>query len=80
MLDHLEEREFIDRRRSTEDRRAVLVRITNSGLALLDRIAEPLKECHDRQLGHLAAPELKQLRALLHKVRAPHEPVNSPWK
>jgi DNA-binding MarR family transcriptional regulator len=80
MLDYLEEREFIDRRRSTEDRRAVLVKITNSGLAVLDRIAEPLKECHERQLGHMTASELKQLRILLHKIRLPHEPGNSPWK
>jgi DNA-binding MarR family transcriptional regulator len=80
MLDHLEKRELIERRRSTEDRRTVLVRITNPGLALLDRIAAPLKECHERQLGHLTASDLKQLRGLLHKVRGPHEPVNSPWK
>jgi DNA-binding MarR family transcriptional regulator len=80
MLDYLEERELIERRRSTEDRRAVLVKITNSGLALLNRIADPLKDCHERQLGHLTASDLKQLRALLHKVRAPHEPLNSPWK
>src|ERR1700678_2414429 len=37
MLDHLQEREFIDRRRSTEDRRALLFKITNSAFAVLDR-------------------------------------------
>jgi DNA-binding MarR family transcriptional regulator len=80
MLDHLEERGFIVRCRSTEDRRAVLVSITDSGLALLERIAEPLKECHERQLGHLSPSDMKHLRQLLLKARTPHEPENSPWK
>jgi DNA-binding MarR family transcriptional regulator len=80
MLDNLERRGLIIRCRSTEDRRTVLVKIAKSGLALLDRIAEPLKECHERQLGHLSPSDLKQLRTLLLKARAPHEPQNSPWK
>lgn len=80
MLDHLEERDLIVRTRSTEDRRAVLVGITESGLASLEQIAEPLRECHERQLGHLSSSDLKALVHLLHKARAPHEPENSPWK
>jgi DNA-binding MarR family transcriptional regulator len=79
MLDRLEERDLIVRTRSTEDRRTVLVGISESGLALLDQIAEPLRECHERQLGHLSSSELKALVQLLHKARAPHEPENSPW-
>jgi len=80
MLDQLEERDLIVRRRSTEDRRTVFVGITETGLALLDQIAEPLQECHERQLGHLSPSDLKQLGQLLHKARTPHEPDNSPWK
>ncbi len=80
MLDYLEKRELIVRCRSTEDRRTVLVSISKAGLALLRRIAEPLQACHDRQLGHLSPSELKQLRALLLKARAPHESENSSWK
>ena len=80
MLDQLEVRELIVRRRSTADRREVLVSITDSGLALLARIAAPLKQCHERQLGHLSAADLKHLDQLLRKARAPHEPENSPWK
>lgn len=79
MLDKLEERKLLTRTRSTEDRRAVLVKITPAGLALLDRIAGPLRECHERQLGHLSATELKSLVALLKAVRAPHEPPGSAW-
>jgi DNA-binding MarR family transcriptional regulator len=79
MLDRLEERGLIARSRSTNDRRAVLVTIRPAGLALLDRIAGPLRQCHQRQLGHLSAPELESLIALLRSARAPHESPNSPW-
>jgi DNA-binding MarR family transcriptional regulator len=80
MLDRFEERDLIVRTRSREDRRAVLVGITASGLVLLEQIAEPIRACHERQLGHLSSSDLKALIQLLHKVRAPHEPEDSPWK
>jgi DNA-binding MarR family transcriptional regulator len=79
MLDRLEQRGLIVRVRSGEDRRAVLVGVTESGLALLGQIAEPLRECHERQLGHLSSAELRELVQLLRKARAPHEPPGSPW-
>jgi DNA-binding MarR family transcriptional regulator len=79
MLDKLEERGFLSRSRSTTDRRAVLVAIRPAGIALIDRISEPLWNCHRRQLGHLSASELKSLTALLKAARAPHEPTNSTW-
>ena len=80
MLDRLEARGLIARTRSTEDRRAVLIGVTDAGLTLLDEIAEPLADCHERQLGHLTAAELKSLIALLKKARGPHEPADSPWR
>ncbi|MBA4187647.1 MAG: MarR family transcriptional regulator [Planctomycetaceae bacterium] len=79
MLDKLEGRQLITRTRSTEDRRAVLVAITPDGIALLDRIAEPLRACHERQLGHLSGNQLKSLVSLLKAARAPHEPDGSTW-
>ena len=80
MLDRLEEGDLIVRTRSTEDRRLVLVGITESGLALLEQMAEPLRDCHERQLGHLSSSELKALVQLLRKARVPHEPEDSHWK
>ena len=80
MLDRLEERAWIIRTRSDEDRRAVLVGLTRSGLALLGQIVEPLRECQERQLGHLPSSDLIALVQLLQKARAPHEPTDSPWK
>ena len=80
MLDKLERRGLISRARPTDNRRVVRVRVTPAGLALLERIAGPLRSCHQRQLGHLAIDELKQLSRLLHAARLPHEHENSPWR
>lgn len=80
MLDKLEERGWIARERPADNRRLVLVRITQSGLALLKRLDRPVRECHDRQLGHLALPDLERLITLLERARAPHEPVEGSWK
>jgi DNA-binding MarR family transcriptional regulator len=79
MLDHLEKRKLIVRSRSDVDRRAVLIGITKSGLTRLNQIAEPLRSCHEQQLGHLSASDLRDLVRLLRKARAPHEPPDSPW-
>jgi len=80
ILDKLEQRGLISRTRSTADRRTVLVRITAAGCWLLDQLAEPLRQCHQRQLGHLQPEQLRQLIELLRLVRSPHEPEGSHWK
>jgi DNA-binding MarR family transcriptional regulator len=79
MLDKLEARGLVSRVRSAEDRRSVLVEITDAGLALLARIAAPLRACHARQLGHLPPADLERLTELLKAARAPHEPSET-WK
>ena len=79
ILDKLEQSGWIERVRSTDDRRAVLIKLTASGRKVLKEIAEPLADSHVAQLGHLSDKELTQLCNLLRKVRAPHEPDNSTW-
>jgi len=79
MLDKLEQAGFVSRVRPPENRRQVLVSITESGESLLDEITGPLRDCHARQLGHLSKAELKQLAALLRAARKPHEPSDSVW-
>ena len=79
MIDKLQERNLLARMRSETDRRTVLVAISDTGRTLLDQLAVPLRDCHRRQLGHLAANDLKSLTSLLNAARAPHEPTNSPW-
>lgn len=80
MLDKLEERDWIERRRLEENRRVVQVSISAAGLELLERIAEPLRQCHRRQLGHLGAGELRRLAGLLRAARGPHEEAGSAWQ
>jgi DNA-binding MarR family transcriptional regulator len=80
LLDKLAERGLIERRRPAENRREVRVGITAAGLALLDELQEPLRDCHARQLGHLSRAQLRDLTALLRAARLPHEPADSSWR
>jgi DNA-binding MarR family transcriptional regulator len=79
LLDKLENAGLVARERKDGNRRVVEVGITESGLALLDQTAGPLRECHERQLGHLSPDHLKKLSELLRAARAPHEGENSVW-
>ena len=80
LLDRLESRQWVERVRPPEDRRQVLACITPGGLDLLQRIAEPLQACHQRQLGHLSKEQVAQLTSLLHQARSPHEIPGSQWQ
>lgn len=80
MLDKLESRGLIVRDRPADNRRMVRVQISDSGIALLEEISQPLQECHVRQLGHMSAGELKQLIALLRAARDTHEDKESFWR
>jgi DNA-binding MarR family transcriptional regulator len=79
MLDKLEERGLVQRERAKGDRRTVQVGITAAGLALVEQLHEPLRECQSRQLGHMTDRDLERLIELLRLARAPHEAAESPW-
>ncbi len=79
LLDKLERRGLIERDRPAENRRVVRVRVTDAGLALLRSLDTPVGECHDRQLGHLSAEQMRTLAELLRLARAPHEEPGSSW-
>ncbi len=72
MLDRLEDRGWIARVRRDDNRRVVEVTIMEAGKVLLQQIAEPIKACHQRQLGHMPERQLKELIQLLQAVRRPH--------
>lgn len=76
LLDKLAQRNLICRERLPENRRVVQVAITEQGLALLDELSEPVRECHIRQLGHLSPEQLEQLETLLEAARRPHDESN----
>ncbi len=69
LLDRLDKRGLIERRRSTEDRRVVRTSITEAGLALLNELDGPVDELHERQLGHVPEPRLKELLAIVEEAR-----------
>lgn len=79
LLDKLERRQLIRRRRLPENRRVVQVGITSEGLALLKTLDKPVRQCHERQLGHLPAEDLQKLVQLLQAARQPHEKSDSIW-
>lgn len=79
MLDKLEQMGLVARERRAENRRVVKVGITEAGLALVEKMAEPLRACHQKQLGHLAEEDLTKLRDLLREARLPHEQEGSNW-
>lgn len=69
LLDRLEKRGLISRRREAKDRRTVLTRITPDGLNLLAQLDEPVRNAHAKQLGHLSRQQLRQLLELLRAAR-----------
>jgi DNA-binding MarR family transcriptional regulator len=79
MVDRLTERGLVDRERPAENRRVVLVGITDAGLDLLRQLDGPVRECSRQQLGHLNAEELAELVELLRRARRPHEEPDSAW-
>jgi DNA-binding MarR family transcriptional regulator len=80
MLDKLEQRGLVVRDRPADNRRVVQVGITPAGIALLDALRGPIRDCHARQLGHLSRKDLEALVALLRAARLPHEGPDSPWR
>lgn len=64
LLDRLEARGLISRRREEEDRRVVRVWITKGGLQLLAPLDGPLAALHERQLACLGEKRVKQFISL----------------
>jgi len=80
LLDKLEIRGLIERDRPSDNRRVVNVGITSAGLELLGRLDALVRDCHERQLGHMKKKDLQALVGLLKKARLPHEPDGSAWR
>jgi DNA-binding MarR family transcriptional regulator len=80
LLDRLVERGLVDRERPAANRRTVLVGITDAGVDLLETLATEVRQCHERQLGHLEPHEMRALVDLLRRAREPHEPDGSEWR
>ncbi len=80
LLDKLEQRGLIARRRPADNRRVVQVGLTEAGLALLGELDAAVRDCHARQLGHMKRSDLQTFIGLLREARAPHEAPESDWR
>jgi len=76
-VDRLEAAGLVERARTSEDRRVVLVKITAEGLEAIAPLDERLVEIHRRQMGHMTHKELDELSRLLVKAREPAGDGNS---
>lgn len=70
LLDRMEKRGLISRARENRDRRMVVVRVTPAGRKVLERLDEPVRKIHSKQLGHLGKERLRLLGELLAAARA----------
>ena len=77
LVDRLEAGGLVTRARTREDRRGVLVRITQQGLDAIAALDAPLLEVHKRQMSHMTRSELEELSRLLVKARSPEDPQSA---
>lgn len=70
LLNELDERGYVERRRDPQDRRRHIVEITPAGLAALEEAERKLETLEDEVLGNLDQAERVQLHDLLTKALA----------
>ncbi len=69
LLDRMEHQGWLQRERSTQDRRVVISRITERGLELANRIDAPLAQHLDQLLGHIDRGTFLDLIEILESLR-----------
>ena len=74
LLDELEERGLIERRRDPADRRRHIVRVTPAGKKSLARLRALQGRVDDEFFAPLSTDERANLHALLHKLAVFHDP------
>ncbi|HMU62258.1 MAG TPA: MarR family transcriptional regulator [Gemmatimonadales bacterium] len=69
LLDRLEKMGLVVRARNTDDRRVVTSKITPRGLAVLEKVAAPLKELEENEVGRVTDARLRTLIGILDEIR-----------
>jgi DNA-binding MarR family transcriptional regulator len=67
-IDALEKQGLVERMRSNEDRRVVITRITDKGLALLEKMGPAIENSHAHIRAKLTRQECQALTALCEKI------------
>jgi DNA-binding MarR family transcriptional regulator len=78
LLDELEEKGLVERRRDPGDRRRHLVRMTSDGKRALTRVRAIAERVEDEFLAPLDAQQREQLHGLLLELAGRHEPRCAP--
>ena len=78
LLDELEERDLVERKRNPEDRRRHLVRLTADGKRMLEKLRALSRRLEDEFLAPLDDEQRAQLHALLLELAELHEPRCAP--
>ena len=78
LLDELEERNLVERRRDPADRRRHIVRLTPEGKKALAKLRALARQLEDDFLASLDEDERAQLHALLRRLAAQHLPHCAP--
>ncbi|MCS7080917.1 MAG: MarR family transcriptional regulator [Chloracidobacterium sp.] len=68
LLDRLEHKGLVRRRRDDHDRRVVKATLTAEGLALVNQLDQPVRDWHADHFGHFSPAERRTLLALLARV------------
>ena len=69
LLDRMEARGLIRRERSKQDRRAVITRISEAGLALVGSLDGPMRQMNESRMGSFDRETLAGLTAALERIR-----------
>jgi len=69
LIDKLEKRELVRRKRCTKDRRVWHVDLTSKGKKLVEKMDRPNMEMHSWLLGHLSKKKSRLLLELLEEAR-----------
>jgi DNA-binding MarR family transcriptional regulator len=77
IIDRLESKKLVDRKRETQDRRVVRIRISGEGLRLLSEMQDSVSEASEVSIAGLTEPEAQRLVNLLEKIREGLSAVSS---